>query len=270
MHSPVESFTSHALFTDMMDLVWPITKETIAELRKNRGREQEIRKEAYNKLTEAQRYGLQVAESVRALYRGFSIMEQAGRYMRVFPSQLKRGKNAPTRDEWVDYHFALFTVATTSLLDLSLLLVADVHQIGLSRRHCTYPVITHCQSVGTGVREALKGLKGALQAHEERRHAFVHRGIQPDIDAATGLTHMELLRTLGLLARIKPDHEDIRTDLFESWEFGLIEIRPAIDEMLRQSERAVLALLDVLLTEWRRRRDGIATIEAFAKTLAKE
>ncbi|MBI2408126.1 MAG: hypothetical protein HYV19_07500 [Gemmatimonadetes bacterium] len=183
--------------------------------------------------------------------------------MRVFPSQLQKGKARISRDRWVDYHYGYFTIALASMPDISFVLTATVHGLGLAPRYCTSSVVRSHDSVrGTAVARALNGIEKAVQLIKERRNAHVHRGELADF-AHTDETEDEFVSHIKSITFIQSvDCRFVDTTFLKlGWREVIRTVVPRLERQSRDVSSAVVPLFDALLPHFVRRRDLLAPFD---------
>lgn len=211
-----------------------------------------IRDANQRSLSLAESYGFEVIRTVHPLLGTFERIETAHRLLLKSPTRLGRAPWQMSRDEWIDYHFGVMTVALASLVDLHLVLVAAVCQLGLPFRHCRFDIVTEHQFVPNSVSRALKNLRDRSKVHTERRHALVHRGTRADVGDLTDPEFIDHLRGLGLIARANPDDELVAGLPFY-WRIALSSLKPKLIEAVDVAVSASSVVLDSVLGEWERR-----------------
>jgi hypothetical protein len=204
-------------------------------------------------------YSLSVMDAIHPLVGVFGRIDEAHSLIFRFPSTLRSGRHKMSRDQWVDYHFGTLTVAFASVLDVNLILVARVCQLGLPARQCKFELISNHLHVSSAVKKQLKALNKSLQPHIERRHGLVHRGERADIGVLTDAQAVDLLRTLGFIGRVSP-HDTIVSELPLLWRATIRNLKPKLSTTIDSLAKASSDVLDSMLPEWRQRQEALARL----------
>ncbi len=257
----VDRLMGHPMMRETLDRVRPVIAskdliEFISKLPSDPKERQKARASRWRALTPAQRYDLNVHRRLTAILSVFERLDYASLFVRTFPIG-SAAKKRVRRDFWVDYHFGYYTITLPSLVDLSLLLIATVYQLGLADRHCRYDVIReHGMLVGTSVPQKLAELAAVLKSITTRRNLHLHRGQLADI-AEVGET--EFLENLKMMTFVnEAGHPMVSAKwLSAAWREAMRSITPILDDERQKVVDAVLAVLNSTMPEYKSRSDAL-------------
>lgn len=103
-------------------------------------------------------------------------------YITRFPNNSAFTKAGITRVKWIRYHYSMFTITAVTVADTSLLLSAEVFDLGLEPRDCSERSITKNRHIrGKSTEKALRELHKLAQPYRETRNAVVHHGEEADL-----------------------------------------------------------------------------------------
>lgn len=255
-----ETIANHPLIISNFDAVKPLLERGAKAARETDKRKRETLQEANRKtLSLDERYCLSVMEAIHPLLGTFARIDDAHSLIFRFPSALRSGRHRMSRDQWVDYHFGTLTVAFASVLDVSLILVARICQLGLQPRQCKVELISSHLHVPSAVKKQLKALNKSLQPHIERRHGLVHRGKVADIGALADPEVFDFLRGLGLMERTS-SQEKIVSELPFLWRAAIKNLKPKLSTTIDSLVTASSSVLDSMLPVWRQRQEALARL----------
>lgn len=248
---------NHPFVAAAMDRTRPLLLEAVDHIRANQTREEEAQAENRARMDAAGRYDSQVLRRTLGLMSTVRMLEETQRMIKVFPSQIAKGRSGVSRDRWVDYHYGYFTVSLASLPDIGTVLAATVVQTGLAPKHCTADVVMSHDSIkGTSVASALKGLSRVVTRAKERRNLHVHRAEHADIADVTTDRFLRDLKSLTFVASVTPGFADPAL-LRSLWRDATRTIVAGLDEEVTQAEDAMAVLLDALLPVFTERSDAL-------------
>jgi Cthe_2314-like HEPN len=255
-----ETIASHPLIVSALDVVKPLLIRGTEAAKETVKRKREALQEANRKtLSPLESYSLSVMEAIHPFVGVFDRIDQAHSLIFRFPSVLRNGRHKMSRDQWVDYHFGTLTVSFASVLDVHLILVARIYQLGLPSRQCKFELLADHLHISSAVKKQLKELKKSLQPHIERRHSFVHRGERADIGVLTDPEILDLVRTLGFLGRVNP-HDTIVSELPLLWRAAIRNLKPKLSTTINSLVKASSSVLDSMLPVWHDRQEALARL----------
>jgi len=255
-----EAIANHPLIIGVHEAVKPVLIRGAEVAKESDKRKRAKSQEANRKtLSLVEHYYLSVMEAIHPLVGTFARIDEAHSLIFRFPSALRSGRHKMSRDQWVDYHYGTLTVAFASVLDVSLILVARVYQLGLPPRQCKFELITDHLHVSAAVKEQLKALKKSLQPHIERRHGLLHRGKLADIGALADPEVFDFLRGLGLMERTS-SQEKIVSELPFLWRAAIKNLKPKLSTTIDSLVTASGSVLDSMLPAWRQRQEALARL----------
>ena len=249
------SLPAHRFVAEVTDRSKDRLLAATEHVRKNLGREAEAQAENRDRMSVSDRYENRVLQRTFGLLNTVRALEDAQRMIRVFPAQVGRGRDAVSRDRWVDYHYGYFTVSLASIPDVAVLLTATVFQLGIAPKHCTANIVVSSESIkGTPVVTALRALGRSVQEVKERRNRHVHRGEHAEVDGLSSDTLLRDLKTMTFLQSIRPTLVD-RNLMRDAWREAVKEFTPRLEEESKQVGEAISVVLDALLAEFTSRSD---------------
>lgn len=257
--TPLELLARHELH----QLAFERTKDKmVAAARRVVGAEADrdkIRRKNWNSLSPAAKYDHAVMRGLQAVYSTFTRIEDAQALLRVYPTSIGKGRVRQSRADWVRYHFGYLTVSLATVVDVSLKLVARVHQLGLADRHCTLAVVTTHEWVSASLRKHIWALDKCLGPHKARRNRYLHAGDGADPGELVEPELFSDLSGLSLIALVDPTSVP-KTVLKDAWRAALRQLEPPLKEAADTAAAAVIPILDDLLPEYRARSDLLAGI----------
>jgi hypothetical protein len=183
----------------------------------------------------------------------FERLERARYLLLRSPPATRSRTTRLDRADWTQYHFWVFTACLPAITDCCLLLTANVYQLGIPPRFCTFDLVTsHDWLKGTGTSRALKSLRKGLEDHTQRRHRYLHRGEAPDIGELTDPEWLMDLRQLTFLHSVGEGSVDKRL-LTGAWRVTLRELRPVLGAAESSALDGTEGVLKVLLPQFERR-----------------
>lgn len=134
--------------------------------------------------SESDRYCRRVSTRTLNLIRVIERTERALRLLTMRRGALAGGNSPTVKASLMDeYHLYVFTTSLVSILDCCLLLVNETLTLGLREDLCNFKNIKGVPAItGTKTAQALRDLKRTLDEHIKRRHRYVHRGHEANIN----------------------------------------------------------------------------------------
>jgi hypothetical protein len=241
--SATEQLSKHPFYRYLLEEVRPVVD--LKEMPRER---QALKKwQAQNRAhaTQSQRYHYDVFSRAQNLIRVFDRLDRSASLLFSTPGFHGRRKQPLTRNDWTEYHFSVFTTALASVVDTSLLLIAEVYQLGFPPRQCTMPSVTENRWVTGSTTAAIRSLEKKLQQHRQRRNRYLHWGDEADFGDLTNSEFLQDLRTitwLHSLGKLDVDKKDLRL----VWQGELENLKPkvsgAIDDALAGTQGVLTAI----------------------------
>jgi hypothetical protein len=240
-----DTVAGHKLTRLLFNANRPLLTHIADNLSKNRDRLQEFQEENRRNATSAQKYAVTAMRSINAITLGCQRVEQARALLNASPNGLRSRAARLPRDSWTEYHFAFWTVALASTLDLSLIATAQLLELGFPPRLCTMDIVTHHEFVGSPISKALRALSATLEEHKQRRHRFLHRGETADFGELTDPDFLLDLRSITFASRLDATFVD-KAFIRSAWAHALRELRPHLDKATAAVRDRLVTILDAL------------------------
>jgi hypothetical protein len=131
-------------------------------------------------------YHLEVAAQANRLWSSIQDLRLALYFLRRYPHEGLHRNTAIPHMKWIHYHYSNFITGVVGTYDVILLLTNIVFQLGIPEVRCRNDVVRdNSKVVQTKVRTALLNLDRTVRDYRPSRHAYIHRGLPPDIPEVT-------------------------------------------------------------------------------------
>ena len=238
---------SDPFYKKLLEFLAPLFHRQVGSFPKDSrelARFQKIRRSLFSPSEE---YLMNVFQRATSLTDIFSRLTQASYLLSRSPRSIRMHGMKMNRNEWVEYHFFIYSTSLVSLLDCSLILIAEVYQLGLLPRHCTYDIISnHATIRGSKLSKILKKLKKELISTTDRRHRILHRGESPDLGELTDALSFLQLRVMTLI-NATDDSMINKNDISHLWRVLFKEVRPRLNIAIDNTGIIVSEILSCLL-----------------------
>ncbi|HEU0013324.1 MAG TPA: hypothetical protein VFQ45_06545 [Longimicrobium sp.] len=97
-------------------------------------------------------------------------------FLRRFPSPRTYERNGISASNWLEYHYAFYTITISGLVDLALILTNEVWELGNEEKNCRWHIITKDGRLPASVIGVLKDIDSVVKRTRDLRDHRVHRG----------------------------------------------------------------------------------------------
>jgi hypothetical protein len=216
-------------------------------------------------LSHEERYTWSVFHAATCLITAASRIELAIDLIRRSPSGLLRGRHQVRRDVWLDYHLSHFASSLVSLQDATILLIAEVYQLGLAPRYCTLDVLaSHRHVRATAAVKALKALDKVGAPHRTRRNVYLHRAEEAGLGLYVGEECAHNVQGLALINSSSAKSSESLDDERYAWRVLLRLALPQVKAARHEAVAATTRVLDALSKEYTLRADALRQLSGNA------
>jgi signal recognition particle subunit SEC65 len=200
-----EKLADHPFFQFNLPYILPLVNKSIDEMQKI-GNDLGIRsiEQSNRKLDSSLFYHYTVFLKLMTLVEAIERLQYSITFIKEFPHPKKYMKEGITQYIWWEYHYSNFVLTYNSLLDLSLILVNAIFEIGYEEKDCKYSKIFNSSEITTGVRESIAKVKKIVGGYISQRNYFVHRGQFPDMKSINQDYFFDLLKLANMHPEVFP------------------------------------------------------------------
>jgi hypothetical protein len=145
----------------------------------------------------------------------YRTMRQAQIYISEVSSPRKHEKYGIHRFDYITYHYAVHTLSYVSIIDVVLILINTVFELGLKDEQCTYKSVSN-KIKSKSILKDLDNLRKTIDKYKPLRNQFVHHGKLPNI---IDINNSEVLYLLQLFKSQSKESIKIRNELSEGIKF---------------------------------------------------
>jgi hypothetical protein len=238
---------SDPFFKKLLELLAPLFQRPLGTLPRDSKELAKFQKNNRSLFTPSEEYLMNVFQRATSLADIFSRLSQSVYLLSRSPKSIRMHGMKMNRNEWVEYHFFIYSTSLVSLLDCSLILIAEVYKLGLLPRHCTFDIITnHATIRGSKLSKILKKLRKELTSTTDRRHRILHRGESPDLGELTDALSFLQLRVMTVI-NATDDSMINKNNLSYIWRVLFKEVRPQLNIAIDSTRIIVSEILSYLL-----------------------
>ncbi|MCX6120977.1 MAG: Cthe_2314 family HEPN domain-containing protein [Ignavibacteriales bacterium] len=233
-------------FKLLLDIFHPITKAGASGIPEDEEKYKEWRRTNRSRLNQGELYVTDVFNNASNLIKVFDRIRYSQYLINRSPKGFLTKDNSNGRRDWTDYHFFVYTTSMASILDCMLMLSAEVYELGLSPRFCTFEIITqHKWIAGSDLVKSLRQLRKTLDPHISRRHRFLHRGEESGfVDLVDEERYIELNSYTFLQEH---DHPVIHPRILSLlWKGQLTKIKPLLLTFETSARKNVVSIFGEL------------------------
>ena len=183
-------------------------------------------------LTAANLYSLDVFDAVSPLIQSFELLERSQNFAILIPSEkYLRGLNI-NRHDWLEYHISTFLVTFATVGDEALLLVNEVHCLGIDPRYCGASIVKSNKWVkDTLIPMQLDAIEKLIKPHRKTRNDLVHKGKIPSLGSLFNSGSLDQLKRISFALQHRPEAfpETMHTKLDDAFVKALIKINKGLD-----------------------------------------
>lgn len=194
---------------------------------------------------------------MRAMQLQLMRLDHVFTFLRSFPNRKVYERATVTRDVWIEYHVSVYLSTLSSLVDVSLLLVNEIHALGIRYERCKFAdVESNTWLGGSETLACLKALNKAAQKTIQRRNADLHRAERTDLDALIGKKEQRdfaIAQFGSAMNYLLPMHHLAVQDVEQSTRKVLRALVSHLNADAKAVTGKLLALLAALTPEFERR-----------------
>ena len=154
--------------------------------------------------------------------------------------------------EWISYNYENYTIVYQGILDITLLLVNDIFDMGNPYHKCSYgTVYDNTRISGTGIRDILKKLKNVTTTYRKGKNLLVHRGERIKLPVESRTLDRIDMTNIAIKLGIEVD-DDLKEAIAEFLAiYTKSELLTLMEKECREIETLVEKLFDKLLPYYR-------------------
>ena len=159
------------------------------------------------KLTNKQRYEYAAFYWCSNLAESFKRLEKIRDMTSRSLHKRKKENKGDLLEEWSIYNYELYTLVYQSILDIALLLINEVLDLGIPYRKCFFSTVCANRRVkGNDVERVLKKINNLSSSHREGKNLLLHRGQQIQVPLKKTRLNTEEISDIALKLDLEVSH----------------------------------------------------------------
>ncbi|MDP2983419.1 MAG: Cthe_2314 family HEPN domain-containing protein [Candidatus Latescibacter sp.] len=192
-------------------------------------------------------YDIEVFYSASAVSSAISRIQQSITYIENYPCNISGYEIVHTQYDWIQYHYAFFIATLFSTLDILLILINSVFELGNPPKNCRRDIILKNVWIReTEIPAKIKELERLINSYREPRHLLLHRGRMPNLPSNSEDSLLDYLSFYNVLiqARKNPFPPEL---ISEAWDMECPGIIKCLKSKVKKINTSVTEVFDALL-----------------------